>query len=101
MDVIEAAPPPVMEEDLKVQRDHLNRLTEGLEHAESQAVIGLAADEIVTQAREQDASFILLGSHGRGALYHLFAGSVVTGVLKRSHVPVIVVPIGRQSEPKI
>ena len=93
MDVIEAAPPPVMEEDLKVQKEHLDRLAEGHDNIETQSVIGLAADEIVAQAAERDAKFIVLGSHGHGAIYHLFAGSVVTGVLKRAKTPVIVVPI--------
>lgn len=94
MDVIEAAPPAVMEEDLQAQQGHLARLAQGLENAETLAVIGLAADEIVVQAQERGASFILLGSHGHGALYHLFAGSVVSGVLKRSTIPVLVVPVG-------
>lgn len=93
MDVIESAPPPVMEEDLKAQKAHLDRLAAGIENAKTLAVIGLAADEIVAQATEHEAAFILLGSHGHGALYHLFAGSVVTGVLKRAKSPVIVVPV--------
>jgi nucleotide-binding universal stress UspA family protein len=93
MDVIEAAPPPVMEEDLQAQRTHLERLASGLGNVETQAVIGLAADEIVAQAAAHNATFIVLGSHGHGALYHLFAGSVVTGVLKRATSPVIVVPV--------
>ncbi len=101
MDVIETAPPPIMEEDLKAQEGHLKRLAEGLPHAETVAVIGLAADEIVTQAAERGASFIVLGSHGHGALYHLFAGSVVTGVLKRSKIPVLVVPVGEEAAAKI
>lgn len=101
MDVIEAAPPLIMEEDLKAQREHLQCLAEGIENVETQAIIGLAADEIVAQARERGAQFIVLGSHGRGALYHLFAGSVVNGVLKRSKTPVLVVPVGDRPEPAI
>lgn len=101
MDVIETAPPPVMEEDLKAQEGHLKCLSEGLENARVIAVIGLAADEIVEQARECGASFILLGSHGHGALYHLFAGSVVTGVLKRSKTPVLIVPVGERTGPAV
>lgn len=101
MDVIETAPPPIMEEDLKAQETHLKRLAEGLSDVETVAVIGLAADEIVTQAAERGASFIVLGSHGHGALYHLFAGSVVTGVLKRSKIPVLVVPIDTHPEAEI
>lgn len=92
MDVIETAPPPIMEQDLAAQKTHLERLGAGLENMTAIAVIGLAADEIVTQAQEHGADIIVLGSHGHGALYHLFAGSVVTGVLKRARLPVLVVP---------
>lgn len=99
MDVVETVPPPVAEEDLKNQQAQLARLAAdfpGVE-IESVCVIGLAADEIIGQAADRAASHIVLGSHGHGALYHLFAGSVVTGVLKRSTVPVVVVPIGDRS----
>jgi nucleotide-binding universal stress UspA family protein len=92
MDVIETTPPPMMEDDLNNQRVHLERLAAGLENVKTIAIIGLASDEIVSQAEEQGASLIVLGSHGHGALYHLFAGSVVTGVLKRSKIPVLVIP---------
>ena len=34
-----------------------------------------------------------MGSHGHGAVYHLFTGSVVTGVLKHTGCPVLVVPL--------
>ncbi len=58
----------------------------------SHAVIGTAVNEILDCAESEEATYILLGSHGHGALYHLFSGSVVTGVLKKSKRPVIVIP---------
>lgn len=96
MDVIETAPPPMMEANLDAQRAQLDRLAAGYNQADTVAVIGLAADEIVSQAAERGADLVVLGSHGHGAIYHLFAGSVVTGVLKRARVPVLVVPIGER-----
>ncbi len=93
MDVIETAPPALTEQDLAAQHAQLERLAAPYESAEVTAVIGLAADEIVAQAAEHGAGLIVLGSHGHGALYHLFAGSVVTGVLKRAACPVLVVPV--------
>ncbi|MEX1119760.1 MAG: universal stress protein [Terrimicrobiaceae bacterium] len=56
------------------------------------AVIGTAVNEILDFADSENATYILLGSHGHGALYHLFSGSVVTGVLKKSKRPVVVIP---------
>jgi nucleotide-binding universal stress UspA family protein len=97
MDVI-AALPPVRdeEEDLANIEHRLKALADpiratGLEVDES-VVVGLAVDDIIDQAKVGAADFIILGSHGHGALYHLFGGSVVTGVLKRSPCPVIVIP---------
>jgi nucleotide-binding universal stress UspA family protein len=37
-----------------------------------------------------------MGSHGHGALYHLFVGSVTTAVLKEAPCPVLVVPSDRR-----
>ena len=64
----------------------------------SEVRFGLPADEILSAAREIGAALVVMGSHGHGALYHLFTGSVVTGVLRRVECPVLVVPL-RQNKP--
>jgi nucleotide-binding universal stress UspA family protein len=69
----------------------------GLE-CESAVRFGLPADEILSAAGEHGADLLVMGSHGHGALYHLFTGSVVTGVLKRSPCPVLVVPLRDKSK---
>jgi nucleotide-binding universal stress UspA family protein len=97
MDVIAAAPPPAeITESLSAPDSRLKALAEQLETAginvEAVTLIGLAVDDILEQAAKYRADFIMLGSHGHGALYHLFSGSVVTGILKRATCPVIVVP---------
>ncbi len=102
MDVIDSTPPPMIETDAKPQQERLDKLVaaataDGIE-ADSLVLIGLAAEEIVNAAETQQADTILVGSHGHGALYNLFAGSVVTGILKRSEIPVLVVPIPRKHE---
>ena len=102
MDVITAAPPPAETlESLSAPDARLKALAEPLVAAgiEVQPVtlIGLAVDDIIEQAAKHKADFIMLGSHGHGALYHLFSGSVVTGILKRAKCPVIVVPSKSES----
>ena len=48
---------------------------------------------ILDAARRLKAAFIVLGSHGHGALYDFAVGSTAQGVLRRSRCPVLLVPI--------
>jgi nucleotide-binding universal stress UspA family protein len=102
MDVIAAAPPPAeTTESLFAPDSRLKALAEPLiasgMNIEPVTLIGLAVDDILEQAAKYHADYIMLGSHGHGALYHLFSGSVVTGILKRATCPVIVVPSKSQT----
>ena len=97
MDLVATAPPDLDGETVDAARNRLDHLAaplraKGLEVA-CEAAFGIPVDEILDQAKTRAADFIVLGSHGHGALYHLFGGSVVTGVLKHSTCPVIVVPV--------
>jgi nucleotide-binding universal stress UspA family protein len=49
-------------------------------------------DAILTEAKDVGADMIVVGSHGRGAMYQLLVGSVSEGVLHRSRLPVLVIP---------
>ena len=96
MDVIAAPAPLETSENIEAHEKRLAALAQPLKanglEVETHAFVGLAVDDILDQAAKYKTDYILLGSHGHGALYHLFSGSVVTGVLKRSTCPVIVVP---------
>ena len=96
MDVQAATPPPLEMENSQAQLEHLEKLAAPLRAdgftVETVAIVGLAVDDILDQASKLNADYIALASHGHGALYHLFSGSVVTGVLKRAKVPVLVIP---------
>jgi nucleotide-binding universal stress UspA family protein len=54
---------------------------------------GNAVPVILEQAKKLKAAYIVLGSHGHGAVYDLVAGSVAQGVLRRAACPVFVVPV--------
>jgi nucleotide-binding universal stress UspA family protein len=56
---------------------------------------GVVVDEILKQADAVKADFIVMGSHGHGAMYNLLVGSVTEGVLKRSTRPLLLVPSSR------
>ena len=59
----------------------------------SEVRLGLPPDEIIAAVKDHGAELVVMGSHGHGALYHLFTGSAVTGVLKHTTCPVLVVPL--------
>ena len=46
----------------------------------------------LNQADKLGADLIVVGSHGRSAIYDVLVGSYSAGVLRKSKVPVLVVP---------
>lgn len=57
---------------------------------------GSVADEILDQADAIEADFIVMGTHGHGAMHHLLVGSATKGVLKHATRPVLLVPSPRR-----
>jgi nucleotide-binding universal stress UspA family protein len=49
------------------------------------------AQMIADEARQEGASLVVMGSHGRSGLEHFFLGSVAEGVVRRVDVPVLLV----------
>jgi nucleotide-binding universal stress UspA family protein len=50
------------------------------------------AEEILKSAKKNKCDLIVMGSHERG-VSHTFLGSVAKSVLRRSHVPTLIVPL--------
>ncbi|EYF03970.1 universal stress protein [Chondromyces apiculatus] len=57
---------------------------------------GDAANEIIAAAEEVRPAMIVMGTHGRKGVAHLFLGSVAEKVIRKSETPVLTV---RSSEP--
>jgi nucleotide-binding universal stress UspA family protein len=97
MDVVATSPLPIDSEQTEDAEKRLEMLAAPLRAAgldvAGEVAIGLPVVEILDKAKSLHADYIVLGSHGHGALYHLFSGSVVTGVLQHSTCPVVVVPV--------
>lgn len=53
---------------------------------------GAPVFHIVNEARNRQADFIVMGSHGHTAFYDLIVGSTTHGVLLRAPCPVVIVP---------
>jgi nucleotide-binding universal stress UspA family protein len=60
-----------------------------------QTILGRPAQAIVAFARKMDADLIVMGTQGRRGPGKLFFGSTAEGVLRRSSIPVMVIPRGR------
>lgn len=60
---------------------------------------GIPADVIPAVAREDGATLIVMGTHGRSGLSRLVVGSVAESVMRKAHCPVLTVrvPVTRPS----
>jgi len=63
--------------------------------AETVRRVGLPVVEILAHAKK--AEYIVMGSHGHGAMYDLLVGSTTHGVLRKAPCPVVVIPPKRRA----
>jgi nucleotide-binding universal stress UspA family protein len=56
-------------------------------------VMGHTVDKILEVAGRTGAGLIVVGSHGHGGLHHLLVGGVTEALVRRSPIPVVVVPV--------
>ncbi len=54
---------------------------------------GLAGDTILDYAKERNAKYIVIGSHGRSGVYDVFIGSLTKEITRRANIPVVVIPV--------
>jgi nucleotide-binding universal stress UspA family protein len=101
----EEAPPEVAETgaDESAARRRLSALQDlvlsaGLEST-SIELSGPPVEQIMTHAETTRVDLIVLGTHGRSPLYHLFTGGVLDGILRRARCPVLVVPLASAEHP--
>ena len=57
---------------------------------------GAPVSGILAQAKSTKPAYLVLGSHGHGAVFDLLVGSSTTGVLRKARCPVLVVPMARR-----
>ena len=66
--------------------------------ASTEVVEGDPAAEILRKADELGVDLVVMGTHGKGLLEHAFLGSVAEKVLHRIKVPVLTVPIPKETD---
>lgn len=79
------------EEHRQIQDFAARMRDDGLD-ASALLIQGATVEVLLQEAERLDARMVVLGSHGRGAMYHLLVGSVSAGVLKKTRCPVLIVP---------
>lgn len=67
-------------------------MDDGLD-AEGVLVCGPPVDVTLKEADKLDAGLIVVGTHGHGAVYNALIGSYSVGIIHKSRLPVLVVPI--------
>lgn len=72
------------------------RYQEGGYNVEPVIETGQSGPTIVAQAKALRADYIVLGSHGHGAVFDLLVGSTTHTVLRKAKCPVLVVPISKR-----
>jgi len=87
---MEEAAEEMMEEFLaKMRKDHPDQLP--IKEATPLLVVGTPVMRILEIAEKEQASMIIIGSHGRTGLSHLLVGSKAERVVQLSPIPVTVV----------
>ena len=89
--------PEVEQNEIKEELLQLNRLQQRIlaENIDCEHLLkqGVAGDIILEYAREKNAGYIVMGSHGRSGIYDVFVGSLTKELTRRSQIPVLVIPI--------
>ena len=74
-----------------------NRLRKAGLEATALLVHGATVETILKEASDLDVDMIVVGTHGRGAMYQLLLGSVSKGILHKSRYPVLVIPTHKRT----
>lgn len=89
--------PEVEQNEIKEELIRLNAIEEGIQskNIECEHLLkqGIAGDIILDFAKEKNAGYIVLGSHGRSNMYDVFVGSLTKEITRRSTIPVLVIPV--------
>jgi len=89
------APIPIKDYAVSSAEQHLDdlaaRLTKDGASVKTFVRVGNPVDEILRFVDEEKADLVVMGTHGRGGIRHLIAGSVAERVVRASKVPVLTV----------
>jgi nucleotide-binding universal stress UspA family protein len=79
-------------------KDHYKKKIEDTLRFEVISKSGREDEEILTFAKDENVDIIVVGTHGKTGIEHVFFGSVAEKVLRRSPFPVFVIPCRKKLE---
>jgi nucleotide-binding universal stress UspA family protein len=74
----------------------LQKVKPELPTAACQIAEGSPLHALLDYIKEVNADFVVLGSHGHGAIASLLLGSVAEGMVRKATIPTLIVPAGRE-----
>jgi nucleotide-binding universal stress UspA family protein len=86
-----------MAEELKKEHkmlfEYANQLKDEGIDADGLLIKGATTDMIMEEAEKLNIDLIITGHHDHGFLYKLFFGSVASSVIRKSKIPVLLIPL--------
>lgn len=83
-------------EDLRKEHRDIQKLASGLMekgvHAEGLLIQGATIEMIIGESKKLNIDLIIAGHHKYGFFYKAFVGSVSAQIIKKSKIPVLIVP---------
>ena len=77
--------------DDNYKKHYVNKIKNGVPY-EIVTISGREDNEILTFAKQKHVDIIVMGTHGRTGIEHVFFGSVAEKVLRHSPFPVFIIP---------
>ena len=85
-----------VDEELEREKEELQAITEHIHkqgvEADSILLQGSIIETIIEEAKEIQADMIVMGKESHGLLYRTLLGTTSEGVIRRAHVPVLIIP---------
>ena len=78
-------------------QDIADRLRKSGLDSKALLVHGATVEIILKEAADLDVDMIVVGTHGRGAMYQLLMGSISKEIIHKSRFPVLVVPTHKRT----
>ncbi|MBT0607969.1 universal stress protein [Aequorivita echinoideorum] len=88
----------IQEDMIKVAEDYLAKTAKHLDNqnVSTHLAEGDTAKSIIKFSEEWNADLIVMGTHSHGTLEKLLLGTVPSGVLERTKIPVYLIPTGEK-----